>query len=144
LKEVIKCADSKNQVAFSECKSVKRDPHNSNLLAFSYGKRFELVDLRTPNRFVMQNNQKLHSSQAILDLDYNPIKVNTLATAGQDSTIRFWDLRKVDSGLCLHSYNPTDQMTSFSSSGPAEGKISVTSSNRFSSPGLMNANALSQ
>jgi hypothetical protein len=30
----------------TECKSVRRDAHNENMLAFSYGKRFELVDMR--------------------------------------------------------------------------------------------------
>lgn len=27
----------------------------------------------------------------ILDIDYNPIKLNVLVSANDDSTIRFWD-----------------------------------------------------
>jgi len=68
-----------------------------------------------------------------LDLDYNPIKVNTLATAGQDSTVRFWDLRKIDTQgkmletRCVKQYNPTDVMTQNESK--FFDKISVSNSN---------------
>lgn len=84
------------------------------MIAFAYGKRFELIDLREsgPKRSLIKDEKNVHATQPILDLDYNPIKVNTLATVGQDSSIRFWDLRKIDSGLCVHSYNPTDMMSS--------------------------------
>ena len=34
-----------------------------------------------------------------MDLDYNPNKLNTIATCGQDSVLRFWDLRKTDKCL---------------------------------------------
>jgi WD40 repeat protein len=36
----------------------------------------------------------LDSFHTILDIDYNPIKLNVLVSASDDSTIRFWDLRK--------------------------------------------------
>ena len=80
--------------------------------------------------------------QQILDLDYNPIKVNTLATVGQDSCIRFWDLRKIDSGVCLHSFNPT----SMSSVGHQDLKISMASSNRNNSTSIggLGANSIAQ
>lgn len=34
-----------------------------------------------------------------MDLDYNPNKLNTIATCGQDSALRFWDLRKAEKCL---------------------------------------------
>lgn len=34
-----------------------------------------------------------------MDLDYNPNKLNTIATCGQDSVLRFWDLRKADKAV---------------------------------------------
>ena len=43
----------------------------------------------------------------ILDIDYNPIKLNVLVSASDDSTIRFWDLRKQSNEFCSLLYNPT-------------------------------------
>ena len=34
-----------------------------------------------------------------MDLDYNPNKLNTIATCGQDSVLSFWDLRKTEKSL---------------------------------------------
>ena len=34
-----------------------------------------------------------------MDLDYNPNKLNTIATCGSDSAVRIWDLRKADKSL---------------------------------------------
>jgi len=36
---------------------------------------------------------------ATLDVDYNPNKLSALATAGDDGTVRFWDLRRNDQPL---------------------------------------------
>ena len=108
----LESASIKNTVNIQNGKSTKRDPHNSNLLAYSCGKRFEILDLRTKVDSIIKDKDSLHSMQLILDLDYNPIKVNTLATVGQDSCIRFWDLRKIDQGVCIHSFNPTSMSTS--------------------------------
>ena len=38
--------ESKSLNYHPKCKSVKRDPHNQNLIAFCYGKNFQIVDLR--------------------------------------------------------------------------------------------------
>ena len=117
-RDIIKCADYSCDLITassspSTCRSVKRDPHNSNVFAFTYGKRFEIVDVRQGSKSrVIQDSNCLHSSQQLLDLDYNPIKLHTLASAGQDSTVRFWDLRKIDSGECILAYNPTLSQTS--------------------------------
>ena len=92
------------------CKSVKKDPHNANIIAYANGREFGVYDLRSK-----KERKSAEMPMNVLDVDFNPIKVNTIASAGQDSTIRFWDLRKLESGLCLHSYNPTDTMVCFES-----------------------------
>ena len=63
-------------------------------------------------------------------MDFNPIKVNTLVTTGQDSCIRFWDLRKIETGKCALSYDCTASMRPDKEF--AEQKISLTGSNRNS------------
>jgi len=50
-----------------------------------------------------------------MDIDYNPIKLNVLVTANDDSTIRFWDLRKASNGFCTLVYNPSLSHTNDSS-----------------------------
>lgn len=49
----------------------------------------------------MVRQENAHSD-LLLDLDYNPNKLNTVATSGQDGALRFWDLRK--SERCLLEY----------------------------------------
>ena len=49
----------------------------------------------------VKENWMAHSDN-ILDLTYNPNKVNTLCTSGADSAIRFWDLRRLDK--CLYQF----------------------------------------
>jgi WD40 repeat protein len=88
-------------------------------LGFSDGKRFGIRDLRSKS-----TKYGCEMPMRLLSIDFNPIKVNTLATAGEDSTIRFWDLRKLDTGLCLHSYNPTDTFVNFDSSPSTDQKFS--------------------
>ena len=77
---------------------MKRDPHNQNLVAFCYGKNFQIVDLREAEKkkslVELNNMELLDCFHSILDIDYNPIKLNVLVSSSDDSTIRFWDLRK--------------------------------------------------
>ena len=40
--------------------------------------------------------QDVAHADLLMDLDYNPNKLNTIATCGQDSAVRIWDLRKAD------------------------------------------------
>lgn len=86
---------SKSLNYYPKCKSLKRDPHNSNLIAFSYGKSFQIVDTRELGKnksLIEYNNMELKDCfHQILDIDYNPIKLNVLVSANDDSTIRFWD-----------------------------------------------------
>lgn len=88
-KTTIKCSDLSCDLitgygqSFAKCKSVKRNPHNPNIFAFTYGKRFELFDQREgPKKRIIQDTNHLHSPQQLLDLDFNPIKLNVLATSG--------------------------------------------------------------
>jgi WD40 repeat protein len=75
---------------------VKRDPVHSNIIGIGCDRSFLQIDLRTPQKlYDTLSNNEAHSD-LILDLDYNPNKVNTLATCGQDSVVRFWDLRRAD------------------------------------------------
>ena len=66
----------------AECKAVKRDPHNPGTIAVAYGRRFELIDLRAGFKSTISDGGCMHSTQNILDLDFNPIKVNTIASSG--------------------------------------------------------------
>lgn len=107
------------------------------MLAYSYGQRFELVDLRETTKMVPKN-EHVYSTQTILDIDFNPIKMHTIASAGQDSCIRFWDTRKLENGRCVFSFNQTD-ILSQNPYGHTDQKLSVlSSSNRNSSSNLGN------
>jgi len=83
------------------CSVVKRDPHHKNLISIGIEKGFFQIDLRAPtNKSVAQ---KIAHSDLLTDLDYNPNKLNTIATCAQDSFLRFWDLRKLD--RCLLEFD---------------------------------------
>lgn len=73
---------------------VKRDPHHKNIICMGLEQGFTQIDLRSPTN--KSASQKIAHSDLLTDLDYNPNKLNTLATCGQDSFLRFWDLRKLD------------------------------------------------
>lgn len=59
---------------------VKRDPHHKNLICMGIEKGFCQVDLRTPTNKTV--SQRIAHSDLLTDLDYNPNKLNTLATCG--------------------------------------------------------------
>lgn len=79
-----------------ECTVLKRDPHHKNVVALGVENGFRLFDLRTSQT---TNRQPVAHSDMLTDLDYNPNKLNTLATCGRDSVLRFWDLRRADKCL---------------------------------------------
>lgn len=135
LKSSLKCTDFRKvpQDYICQCKAIKRDPHNSSLLAFAFGKRFEIIDLRDPKASTINDSSCLHSSQAILDIDFNPIKVNTIVSTGQDSYIRFWDLRKMKSGECLYAYSQSDIFSQSLNSASMDKKISMMSNHNSAS-----------
>jgi hypothetical protein len=66
------------------------DPHNTNLCAMTAGLNVAIVDMRTGD--VVSYLKKCHKF-GVTDLDHNPNKPNVLSTCGQDSLVKFWDLR---------------------------------------------------
>lgn len=66
------------------------DPHNTNLCAITCGLNVSIVDNRSGNvELTLKNCHKF----GVTDLDHNPNKPNVLSTCGQDSLVKFWDLR---------------------------------------------------
>lgn len=67
----------------NECHVVKRDPHHENLICIGIEKGFYQVDLRAPDvKASSLLKQNMAHSDLLMDLDYNPIKFNTIATCG--------------------------------------------------------------
>ena len=81
-----------------ECTVAKRDPHHKNLLCLGIENGFYQIDLRAPAADISLKQDCAHSD-LLMDLDYNPNKLNTVATCGRDSVLRFWDLRRADKCL---------------------------------------------
>eukprot|EP00551_Chaetoceros_affinis_P006052 CAMPEP_0203667284 /NCGR_PEP_ID=MMETSP0090-20130426/4156_1 /ASSEMBLY_ACC=CAM_ASM_001088 /TAXON_ID=426623 /ORGANISM="Chaetoceros affinis, Strain CCMP159" /LENGTH=547 /DNA_ID=CAMNT_0050531403 /DNA_START=152 /DNA_END=1792 /DNA_ORIENTATION=- len=79
------------------------DPHNTNLCAVTAGLNVGIVDIRTGG--VVSGLKQCHKF-GVTDLDHNPNKPNVLSTCGQDSLVKFWDLR----------YTSTSSLTSSTSS----------------------------
>ena len=77
---------------------MKRDPHHKSLLCLGISHGFLQMDLRAPLSEPVLAQSRAHSD-LLMDLDYNPNKLNTVATCGQDSALRFWDLRRSDKCL---------------------------------------------
>jgi len=48
-------------------------------------------------------------SDILLDIDYNPNKLSTVVTSGQDGAIRIWDLKKPDK--CLMQFDDESHWT---------------------------------
>eukprot|EP00347_Sterkiella_histriomuscorum_P005151 403357700 len=92
--------NSQDEESLNECTVVKRDPHHKNLLCVGVEKGFIQIDQRVATGKNQDSIlQKRAHSDLIMDLDYNPNKLNTIATCGQDSVLRFWDLRKIDKSI---------------------------------------------
>lgn len=66
------------------------DPHNTNLCAVTTGPSVAIVDNRTSQ---IELTLKQCHKFGVTDLDHNPNKPNILSTCGQDSLVKFWDLR---------------------------------------------------
>lgn len=93
--EVNACIESSQHgEAHDTINVVKRDPHHKNLICMGLEQGFCQIDLRAPTN--KSASQRIAHSDLLTDLDYNPNKLNTLVTCGQDSFLRFWDLRKLD------------------------------------------------
>lgn len=85
------------------CVSVKRDAHNSNVIAYASDKKITLADTRQKGAA-----QEIGGDHHVLDIDFNPIKMHTLLSSSEDSTLRFWDTRKLS---CLLSYSSILEQT---------------------------------
>ena len=66
------------------------DPHNTNLIATTAGLNVVVADVRTGDTVLTL--RQCHKF-GVTDLDHNPNKPNILSSCGQDSLVKFWDLR---------------------------------------------------
>ena len=66
----------------NECTVVKRDPHHKNLVCVGIEKGFYQIDMRASNDLKSANRQPIAHGDLLMDLDYNPNKLNTIATCG--------------------------------------------------------------
>ena len=78
------------------------DPHNHNLCAVTVGTGIALIDFRVGNSV---SGLKGCHRFGVMDVDYNPNKPQVLSSCGQDSLVKFWDLRKTSSSS---SYDEDD------------------------------------
>lgn len=70
------------------------DPHATSNCAVAFDNNLQLIDSRDME--VTQKLSQAHSGGFIRDVDYNPNKPLSLLTCGDDRTVKFWDLRKLD------------------------------------------------
>ena len=66
------------------------DPHNTNLIATTAGLNVAVADIRTG--YTVLTLKQCHKF-GVTDVDHNPNKPNILSSCGQDSLVKFWDLR---------------------------------------------------
>jgi len=97
---------------------VAWDPHNGDAVAVSRGTSVAILDLRADTSIPSGTVESFQAHRyGITDLDYNPNKPYVLATSGQDSLLKFWDLRLAKHPLlvargghshwaCRAKYNP--------------------------------------
>jgi len=55
LKETFRTNELRSNSTNNQVKAVKRDPFNQNLLAFTFGKRFEIIDMRVPMKTIIKD-----------------------------------------------------------------------------------------
>lgn len=74
---------------------VAWDPHaNGDAVAVSRGTSVQILDWRVDTSIPAGTVESFQAHRyGITDLDYNPNKPYVLATAGQDSLLKYWDLR---------------------------------------------------
>lgn len=73
------------------------DPHHSSLATVAFGHTLQIVDTNRDME-VVQSLAFAHDD-TIRDIDYNPNKPQTIVTCGDDRTVKFWDLRKLEQPL---------------------------------------------
>ena len=83
-----------------ECTVMKRDPHESRMIAIGVDEQVGILDTRKEAKSV-DITFDAHSDQ-VFDVAYNASRLHTLATCGSDGAVRIWDTRKPDrSILCF-------------------------------------------
>ena len=80
----------------SDCMVVKRDPHDSKLIAMGLEDSVRILDLRSKQGSKSADMSFTAHIDQVLDLAYNQSKLHTMATSGTDGAVRIWDLRKTD------------------------------------------------
>jgi WD40 repeat protein len=82
---------------------VAWDPHgNGNSVALSKGPKISILDWRVDASVPSGTVHTFEAHRyAVTSLDYNPNKPYVLATAGQDSLVKFWDLRSAKQPLLV-------------------------------------------
>ena len=96
---------------------VSWDPHNHNLCAVTVGTDIAIVDLRLENggggtgmMGVVDGMRNCHR-YAVTDVDYNPNKPNVLSSCGQDSLVKFWDVRFTNTHSLSHGHSHSHSYT---------------------------------
>jgi hypothetical protein len=88
------------------------DPHNTHMCAVTLGTNIAIVDFRTPPKVV--HGLKSCHRLGVMDVDYNSVKPMVLCSSGQDSLIKFWDLRFTSSYTNEQPTQPDDEVTDWS------------------------------
>jgi len=68
------------------------NPHSSNLVATGIGRDVCVWDLRAKPQRAVHLIPQAHS-QTVRSIDYNPDRLYTMVTGGEDGTIKFWDVK---------------------------------------------------
>lgn len=90
--------------------SLKKNPHSEFSVGVAVDNSFAILDLRDELSKQLKASHQ-YSVGNLLDIEFNPIMKHTIATSGADSTVRFWDVRKLqESGRArwLLSYSALD------------------------------------
>eukprot|EP00656_Telonema_subtile_P012778 TRINITY_DN16458_c0_g1_i2.p1 TRINITY_DN16458_c0_g1~~TRINITY_DN16458_c0_g1_i2.p1 ORF type:complete len:290 (+),score=53.11 TRINITY_DN16458_c0_g1_i2:114-983(+) len=76
------------------------DPHWNHLVATGHGRDVSVWDLRSSDQTVAYSIPNAHR-QRIRSMDHNPDRLYTLATAGEDGCLKFWDVRQPSEPLAV-------------------------------------------
>ena len=68
--------------------------HGSNQVAVAMETQLQIIDLRAMNK---GPSFSIENAEPVRDLDFNPNRQYYLATCGDDSLTKFWDIRNVHS-----------------------------------------------
>ncbi len=78
------------------------NPHHAHDFAYCFHHTVQGYDMKSNKKTF--NISHAHVEK-VLDIDYNPNKMNQIATAGQDGRIKIWDLRQYDKPVLEMSHH---------------------------------------